>query len=49
MQVLTIPALALIPENGWVAACGLVIPRSMRSTGFGIFETDFGIAWFLGS
>ena len=49
MQVLIIPALALIPENGWVAACGLVIPRSMRSTGFGIFETGFGIAWFLGS
>ena len=49
MQVLTIPGLALIPENGWVAACGLVIPRSMRSTGFGIFETGFGIAWFLGS
>ena len=21
----------------------------MRSTGFGIFETGFGIAWFLGS
>lgn len=25
MQVLAIPALALIPENGWILACGLVI------------------------
>lgn len=25
LQVLAIPALALIPENGWVIACGLVI------------------------
>ena len=25
MQVLAIPALALIPENGWIVACGLVI------------------------
>ena len=25
LQVLAIPALALIPENGWVLACGLVI------------------------
>lgn len=48
MQVLTIPALALIPENGWVAVSE-IIPRSMRSTGSGIFETGFGIAWFLGS
>ena len=31
------------------AAVSKIIPRSMRSTGFGIFETGFGIAWFLGS
>lgn len=31
------------------AAVSEIIPRSMRSTGFGIFETGFGIAWFLGS
>lgn len=31
------------------AAVSQIIPRSMRSTGFGIFETGFGIAWFLGS
>lgn len=26
-----------------------IVPAAMRSTGFGIFETGFGIAWFLGS
>ncbi|MDO5545273.1 MAG: MFS transporter [Eubacteriales bacterium] len=31
------------------AAVSQIIPKSMRSTGFGIFETGFGIAWFLGS
>lgn len=31
------------------AAVSEIIPRSMRSTGFGIFEIGFGIAWFLGS
>lgn len=31
------------------AAVSKIIPRAMRSTGFGIFETGFGIAWFLGS
>lgn len=31
------------------AAVSRIIPRSMRSTGFGIFETGFGVAWFLGS
>lgn len=25
LQVLAIPALALIPQNGWIIACGLVI------------------------
>ena len=31
------------------AAVSSIIPKNMRSTGFGIFETAFGIAWFLGS
>ena len=31
------------------AAVSQIIPKSMRSSGFGIFETGFGIAWFLGS
>ena len=31
------------------AAVSGIVPRSMRGTGFGIFETGFGIAWFLGS
>jgi len=26
-----------------------VIPRDKRSTAFGVFDTGFGIAWFLGS
>lgn len=36
-------------ESIMKAAVSSIIPRSMRSTGFGIFETGFGIAWFLGS
>ncbi|NLL63926.1 MAG: MFS transporter [Ruminococcaceae bacterium] len=36
-------------ESIMKAAVGNIIPRSMRSTGFGIFETGFGIAWFAGS
>ena len=36
-------------ESIMKAAVTRVIPRAMRSTGFGIFETGFGIAWFLGS
>lgn len=31
------------------AAVSKIVPSAMRSTGFGIFETGFGIAWFLGS
>ena len=31
------------------AAVRQIIPKSMRSSSFGIFETGFGIAWFLGS
>ena len=31
------------------AAVSKIVPRNMRSTGFGIFETCYGIAWFLGS
>ena len=26
-----------------------VIPRQKRSTAFGLFDTGYGIAWFLGS
>lgn len=26
-----------------------IVPKQSRSTGFGIFETAFGVAWFLGS
>lgn len=36
-------------ESVMKAAVGSFVPRSLRSTGFGIFETAFGIAWFLGS
>lgn len=36
-------------ESIMKAAVSTIVPRSMRSTGFGIFETGFGIAWFLGS
>ena len=36
-------------ESIMKAAVSNIIPRAMRSTGFGIFETGFGIAWFLGS
>ena len=31
------------------AAISKIVPRNMRSTGYGIFETGYGIAWFLGS
>lgn len=36
-------------ESIMKAAVSEMIPASMRSTGFGIFETGFGIAWFFGS
>ncbi|MGN1027832.1 MAG: MFS transporter [Faecousia sp.] len=36
-------------ESIMKAAVSQIIPKSMRSSGFGIFETGFGIAWFLGS
>lgn len=36
-------------ESIMKAAVSQIIPRNMRSTGFGIFETGFGIFWFLGS
>jgi predicted MFS family arabinose efflux permease len=36
-------------ESIMKAAVSGIVPRTMRSTGFGIFETGFGIAWFLGS
>ena len=36
-------------ESIMKAAVSKSVPSPMRSTGFGIFETGFGIAWFLGS
>lgn len=36
-------------ESIMKAAVSKIIPRTMRGTGFGIFETGFGISWFLGS
>lgn len=36
-------------ESIMKAAVSKIIPKNMRSTGFGIFETGFGVAWFLGS
>ena len=36
-------------ESVMKAAVSTIIPRNMRSTGFGIFEAGFGVAWFLGS
>ncbi len=36
-------------ESIMKAAVASIVPHSMRSTGFGIFETGFGVAWFLGS
>ena len=31
------------------AVLSRVVPRERRSTGFGVFDTAFGIAWFVGS
>ena len=36
-------------ESIMKAAVSSVVPKSSRSTGFGIFETGFGVAWFIGS
>ena len=36
-------------ESIMKAAVSSVISKKNRSTGFGIFETGFGVAWFLGS
>lgn len=36
-------------ESTLKSAVSLIVPRGLRSTGFGIFETGFGIAWFAGS
>lgn len=36
-------------ESIMKAAVSKIVPCSMRSTGFGVFETGFGVAWFLGS
>lgn len=31
------------------SAVATLVPKNSRSTGFGIFETSFGIFWFIGS
>ena len=31
------------------ASVASIIPKDMRSTGFGVLETSFGVFWFLGS
>ena len=36
-------------ESIMKAAVSRIVPRARRGTGFGIFETGFGAAWFLGS
>lgn len=36
-------------ESIMKAAVAKIMPKDRRATGFGIFETGFGIAWFLGS
>lgn len=36
-------------ESIMKAAVSRIVPPAMRGTGFGIFETGFGVAWFLGS
>lgn len=36
-------------ESIMKSAVASIVPRDMRSTGFGVFETAFGVAWFLGS
>ena len=36
-------------ESIMKAAVAQIMPKNRRATGFGVFETGFGIAWFLGS
>lgn len=36
-------------ESIMKAAVAKIMPKNRRATGFGVFETGFGIAWFLGS
>jgi predicted MFS family arabinose efflux permease len=54
------PVLALVGMMLWGIGMGVqdsslkavlvaVVPQEKRSTAFGIFDTSFGIAWFLGS
>ena len=31
------------------AALGAMVPQNRRASGYGIFQTGFGLAWFLGS
>ena len=36
-------------ESMLKSAVTTIVPKKNRSSGFGIFETSFGIFWFLGS
>ncbi len=36
-------------ESVLKSAVATLVPRDSRSTGFGVFETAFGVCWFLGS
>jgi len=36
-------------ESIMKAAIAEIVPKKNRSTGYGIFQTAFGVAWFLGS
>lgn len=36
-------------ESTLKSTVSVIVPRGMRSTGFGVFESSFGIAWFVGS
>ena len=38
-----------VQDSSLKAVLAGVIPPEKRSTGFGLFDTGFGIAWFLGS
>ena len=36
-------------ESTMKAAVSSILPKSNRAAGYGVFETMFGVAWFLGS
>ncbi len=37
------------PFLGTLGASGAVVPAERRGTGFGVFHTGYGLAWFIGS